>query len=165
MAKFEFKVTVHYYRVWACDPIKGFFFYNTPLTLKKSICFVCYRKIIHTFIEKKYTHLKEFKNGIGILGGQVVLKLWIETVKISFRPITKLVYLNLNAIFKFLWQLTVRCIYHLSKKLSIVNWMRHFVRRTSRKKCIQQNIWHPTSFTKINIVYFYSYFQIGDISK
>ena len=44
---------------------------------------------------------KKLKNGIGILSGQAVFKLWIKTVKILFWSIIKnrLSYLNNNSIF------------------------------------------------------------------
>ena len=50
---------------------------------------------------------KELKYGIEILVGQAVLKLWTETVKLMFWPITR-TYLNFDAIFESLEQFTIR---------------------------------------------------------
>ena len=61
-----------------------------------------YLKIIDTFLKNNiyasYSKwLKELKNGIEILVGQAVLKLWIKTVKMMVGSITqyRLAYLNL----------------------------------------------------------------------
>ena len=60
---------------------------------------------------------KELKNGIEILVGQALCKLWIKTVKMLFGSITQepLGVLNFDAIFEFLGQFTIRCVYHFSK--------------------------------------------------
>ena len=60
----------------------------------------------------------ELKNGIEILVGQAVFTFWIKTVKILFWSITQepLTYLNVNAIFEFLGQVTIRCMYFFSTK-------------------------------------------------
>ena len=55
----------------------------------KLACFVCYLKIINTFFRKimnasQSLLIKKLKNGIEILAGQAVFKLWIKTVKIMF---------------------------------------------------------------------------------
>ena len=61
----------------------------------KLACFVCYLKIINTFSKANTWVLnlsklsKEPKNRIEILVGQVVIKLWIKTVKIMIRSITQ----------------------------------------------------------------------------
>ena len=55
---------------------------------------------------------KELKNSNEISVGQTVFKLWIKTVKILFCSIQ----LNLNAVFEFLGQFTIRCIYYFSKR-------------------------------------------------
>ena len=51
----------------------------------KLACSVLYLKIINTFLKIIYTFYsklsKELKNGIGILEGQTVFKLWIKTSK------------------------------------------------------------------------------------
>ena len=53
---------------------------------QKLACFVLYLKIINNFLKNKVYILKkklfkELKNGIGILVGQAVFKLWIKTAK------------------------------------------------------------------------------------
>ena len=60
---------------------------------------------------------KELKNGIEILVGPAVFKLWIKAVKIMFWSITqnRLTYLYFNAIFEFLRQFTIRCIITIQK--------------------------------------------------
>ena len=51
-------------------------------------CFVLYFKIINTFLKIIYASSSKFskklKNGIGILVGTAVFKLWITTVKLMF---------------------------------------------------------------------------------
>ena len=63
---------------------------------------------------------KKLKNGIEILVGQAVLKLWIKTVKMMFGLITQEPYdlpnSYFDAIFEFLRQFTVRCTYHFSRR-------------------------------------------------
>ena len=65
---------------------------------------------------------KKLKNGIEILVGQAVFKLWIKTVKILFGSITQepLGLPNFHAIFEFLGQLTAGCIYYPKIKLLII---------------------------------------------
>ena len=51
-----------------------------------------YLKIINTFLKNNISYsklFKELKNGIKILVGQAVFKLWIKTVKMMFRSITQ----------------------------------------------------------------------------
>ena len=50
----------------------------------KLACFVCFLKIINTFLKSNVCifQFKELKNGIEIVEGQEVLKLWIKTVNI-----------------------------------------------------------------------------------
>ena len=59
---------------------------------QKLTCFVLYLKIINTFLKNNictFSKLfKELKNGIKILVGQAVFKLWIKTVKM-FGSITQ----------------------------------------------------------------------------
>ena len=58
--------------------------------------------------------LKELKNGIEILVGEAVLKLQIKTVKMLCLDQylkNRLAYLDFDAIFEFLGQFTIRCIY------------------------------------------------------
>ena len=54
---------------------------------------MCYLKIIKTFSKNNACILKwlskELKNGIEILVGQGVFKLWIKTVKMMFCSITQ----------------------------------------------------------------------------
>ena len=82
----------------------------------------CHLKIINTFLKynsTSYTKLsKEMKNEIEILVGPAVFKLWIEIVKILFWSIPQelLGLLNFNAMFEFLGQFTIRCIYYFSKR-------------------------------------------------
>ena len=65
---------------------------------------------------------KKLKNGIEILVGQAVFKLWIKTVKMLFGSITQelLGLPYFHAIFEFLGQLTVGCIYYPKIKLLII---------------------------------------------
>ena len=59
---------------------------------QKLACFVLYVKIINTFLKNNASGSKlskELKNGIEILVGQAVFKLWIKTVKIVFWSITQ----------------------------------------------------------------------------
>ena len=65
---------------------------------------------------------KKLKNGIEILVGQAVFKLWIKTVKMLFGSITQesLGLPNFYAIFEFLGQLPVGCIHYLKKVLIIL---------------------------------------------
>ena len=65
---------------------------------------------------------KKLKNGIEILVGQAVFKLWIKTVKMLFGSITRepLGLLNFHAIFEFLGQLTAGCIHYPKIKLLII---------------------------------------------
>ena len=60
---------------------------------------------------------KKLKNGIEILVGQAVFKLWIKTVKMLFGSITQepLGLPNFHAIFEFLGQLTAGCIISQNK--------------------------------------------------
>ena len=61
---------------------------------------------------------KELKNGIEIIVSQAVFELQIKTVKMLLldqKIKNRLAYLNLDAIFEFLGQFTLRCIYHFSK--------------------------------------------------
>ena len=65
---------------------------------------------------------KELKNGIEILVGQAISKLWIKTVKMLFLDQylkNRLTYLNFYVIFEFLGQFTIRCIYYFFRKISI----------------------------------------------
>ena len=59
-----------------------------PKKKKKLACFVLYLKIINTSLKitcVSYSiFFKEVKNGIAILVGQAVLKLWIKIVKMTF---------------------------------------------------------------------------------
>ena len=57
---------------------------------------------------------QELKNGIEVLVGQVVLKLQIKTVKIVFWLIARDSLGLLYAIFEFLRQFSIRCIYYFS---------------------------------------------------
>ena len=62
---------------------------------------------------------KELKNGIEILVGQAVFKLQIKKVKMLFLDQllkNRLAYLNFDAIFEFLGQFTIRCIYYFPKR-------------------------------------------------
>ena len=61
---------------------------------------------------------KELKNGIEILVGQAIFKLWIKTFKMLFGSITQepLSYLNFDAIFEFLGQFTIRYTHYFSKR-------------------------------------------------
>ena len=62
---------------------------------------------------------KELKNGIEIIVSQAVFELQIKTVKMLLldqKIKNRLAYLNLDAIFEFLGQFTLRCIYHFSKR-------------------------------------------------
>ena len=75
--------------IYYLSPLRG---YCTPNL--KLACFVCYLKIIITFFWKiiyaSYSKSsKELKNGIEILVGRVILKLWIKTVKILLWSITQ----------------------------------------------------------------------------
>ena len=86
-------------------------------------CFALYLKSVSTFFAKWCIHLKancpNLKNGIGIFVGQAIFKLWIKAVKILFWSITwhnRLAYLEFNAVFEFLWQFTIRCVYYFSKR-------------------------------------------------
>ena len=54
---------------------------------------------------------EELGNGIEILVSQVLLKLWIKTIKILFSSVTALIFLNFYVIFEFHGQFTVRCLY------------------------------------------------------
>ena len=65
---------------------------------------------------------KKLKNGIEILVGQAVFKLWIKTVKMLFGSITQepLGLPNFHAIFEFLGQLTAGCIHYPKIKLLII---------------------------------------------
>ena len=65
---------------------------------------------------------KNLKNGIGILVGWAVFKLWIKTVKMLFGSITQepLDLPNFHAIFEFLGQLTAGCIHYPKIKLLII---------------------------------------------
>ena len=69
---------------------------------------MCYLKIISIFSQNNARTLKkivqEIKNGIEILVGQVVFKLWFKTVKIMFWSITQeqIGLLKFNAIFESL---------------------------------------------------------------
>ena len=73
-----------------------------------------YLKIINTFLKKK-------------IGRLIGFKLLIKTVKMLFGSITQeplaMAYLNFDAIFEFLGQFTIRCIYYLFfiKMLIILN--------------------------------------------
>ena len=62
---------------------------------------------------------KKLKKGIEILADQAVFKLWIKTVKILFWSITQelldLLKYYFNAIFEFLGQSYIRCMYHFQK--------------------------------------------------
>ena len=62
---------------------------------------------------------KELENRIAILVGQAVFKLQVKTIKMLFLDQNLkncLAYLNFDAIFKFLGQFTIRCIYYFSKR-------------------------------------------------
>ena len=62
---------------------------------------------------------KELKNGIDILVGQAVFELQIKTVKMLLldqKLKNRLAYLNFDAIFEFLGQFTIRCMYYFSKR-------------------------------------------------
>ena len=74
-----------------------------------------FRKIIYGSYSKLS---KELKNGIEILVGQVVYKLWINIFNLFFGSITQepLDLLNVDAIFEFLGQFTTRCIHYISKR-------------------------------------------------
>ena len=64
---------------------------------------------------------KELKNGIEILVGHVVLKLWIKTVKTMFRSLkNRLAYLNLNAIFWVSWTIYYKMHVSFFKKVLII---------------------------------------------
>ena len=65
---------------------------------------------------------KKLKNGIEILVGQAVFKLWIKTFKMLFGSITQelLGLPNFHAIFEFLGQLTAGCIHYPKIKLLII---------------------------------------------
>ena len=65
---------------------------------------------------------KQLKNGIEILVGQAVFKLWIKTFKMLFGLITQepLGLPNFHAIFEFLGQLTAGCIHYPKIKLLII---------------------------------------------
>ena len=92
----------------------------------KLACFVLYLKMINIFLKiiyASYSKLsKKLKNGIEILVGQVVFKLWIKTVKMLFGSITQkhLAYLNFDAIFEFLGQFTITCTYYFFKNILII---------------------------------------------
>ena len=90
---------------------------GTPNPSLKLTCFVCYFKIINIFFKLIFQSKlsKELKNGIGILVGQAVFKLFIDqNKKTLFSSITQeplgLLQFQVNAIFEFLGQFTMRCI-------------------------------------------------------
>ena len=62
----------------SCDPLRGY-----CTSYSKLACFVLYLKIVNTFLKNNICIFctsklyKELKNGIGILVGQAVFKLWI----------------------------------------------------------------------------------------
>ena len=92
---------------------------------QKLACFVLYRKIINTLKNNyaSYSKLsKELKNGIGILVGQVVFKLWIKTFKMLFGSLTQepLGLLKFWCYFEFFGQFTIRCIHYFFKKVLII---------------------------------------------
>ena len=63
---------------------------------------------------------KELKNGIEISVGQAVFKLQIKTFKMLFLDQlqnNRLAHLNVDAIFEFLGQFTLRCIYYFQKDI------------------------------------------------
>ena len=76
-------------------------------------------KMIYAFYNKLP---KKLKNGIEILVGQAVFKLWIKTVKMLLGSITQetLGLPNFYAIFEFLGQLTVGCIHKIEHKMLIL---------------------------------------------
>ena len=62
---------------------------------------------------------KELKNGIEILVGQTIFKIQIKTVEMLLldqKLNNRLVNLNFDAIFEFLGQFTIRCMYYFSKR-------------------------------------------------
>ena len=83
--------------------------------------FVLYLKIIDTFSKNSTCISKEIiqgtrkKNGIEILVGQAIFKLWIKTVKLMLWSITH--GLLRYAICEFLGQFTIRCICYFSKSV------------------------------------------------
>ena len=110
---------------WKAAALRGYCTLNLKLA-----CFVCSLKITNTFFNnnKKYAcmHfkvncLRNSKNGIEILVGQAVFKLWIKTVEIIFWSIT-LRTQELPGLLKclffplFLGQFAIRCIYYFSKR-------------------------------------------------
>ena len=66
---------------------------TAPLYSLKLANFVCNLKIINTFLRNDICFLKQIvqgtKNGIEIMIGQMIFKLWIKTVKILFWSITQ----------------------------------------------------------------------------
>ena len=62
---------------------------------------------------------KELKSDIEILVGEAVFKLRIKKVKLLLLDQllkNHLAYLNFDAIFEFLGQFSIRCIYYFSKR-------------------------------------------------
>ena len=85
----------------------------------------CYLKIINTVLKndmRLIVSCPKLKNGIEILVGQAVFKLWIKTFKMLFGSITQepLGLPNFHAIFEFLGQLTAGCIHNPKIKLLII---------------------------------------------
>ena len=83
------------------------------------------QKYQHFFGNASYSKFsKKHKNGIENLDRQVVFNLWIKTVKMLFASITQeRLALNVDVIFEFLGQFTIRCIYFFFKKvLMILRW-------------------------------------------
>ena len=64
----------------------------------------------------------ELKNGIEILVGQVVFKLWIKQSKCCLDQYLKnrSAYPNFKAIFEFLGQFTIKYIHYFSQKVLII---------------------------------------------
>ena len=94
----------------------------------KLVCFVLYLKIISIFLIKiiyaSYSKLsKEQNDGIEMLVGPAVFKLWIKKVKILFWSITQEPFgqLNFNFISEVLGQFTIRFILFFKKVLIIDN--------------------------------------------
>ena len=59
---------------------------------------------------------KDLQNGIEILVGQAVFKLWIKLVKMLFGLITQEMFHCLNAIFEFIRKFTIRYMYFCFQK-------------------------------------------------
>ena len=96
---------------------------------QKLACFVLYLKIVNIFLKKTiyacYSKFsKKLKNGIEILVGQAVLKLWIKTLKMLFGSITQEPFGLPKFLCRFWVPWTICYKMHISflKKVLIIFW-------------------------------------------